>query len=60
MGRVLFFEDLFADDDEEAMATAKARATIRPIELWRGNQKLATFGASELGPEAEDGAGGHG
>jgi hypothetical protein len=58
MGRVLFFEDLFCDSDEEAMAAAEARATDRPTELWRGDRKLATFGASDLGSEPDDGAGG--
>jgi hypothetical protein len=57
MGRVLFFEDLFADDDEAAMAEAKARATDRPIELWRGNNKLATFAASVLDSDHDGGAG---
>ena len=57
MGRVLFFEDLFADDDEAAMAEAKARATDRPTELWRGNNKLATFAASSAEPDRDGEAG---
>ena len=55
MGRVLFFEDIFADDDDEAMAKAKERATDRPVELWRGDRKVGFIEASE--PEA--GSGGH-
>jgi hypothetical protein len=58
MGRVLFFEDLFADDDEAAMKAAEARATDRATELWRGDRKLATFAASE--PDSNpDGKPGH-
>ena len=57
MGRVLFFEDLFADDDETAKAEARARATDRPVELWRGNEKLAIFAASELGEDDQPGYG---
>ena len=57
MGRVLFFEDLFADDDAAAMKAAEARATDRAIELWRGDRKLATFAASELGSGADDESG---
>jgi len=56
MGRVLFFEDLFADDDEDAMKQAAARATDRPVELWRGDRKVGFIEASE--PDA--GADGHG
>jgi hypothetical protein len=56
MGRVLFFEDLFADDDEDAMKQAEARATDRPVELWRGDRKVATIAASEPGADGE----GHG
>ena len=57
MGRVLFFEDLFDDNDEAAIAEAKARATDRPIELWRGNEKLGIFAASELGDDEQPGYG---
>jgi hypothetical protein len=46
MGRVLFFEDLFADSDEAAIAAATEKATDRPVELWRGNNKIATIAAS--------------
>ena len=56
MGRVLFFEDIFADDDEEAMKEAQARAIDRPVELWRGDRKVGTCDASN--PDA--GGGGHG
>jgi hypothetical protein len=56
MGRVLFFEDLFADDDEDAKKQAQARATDWPVELWRGDRKVATFDASDPGA----GGGGHG
>jgi hypothetical protein len=50
MGRILFFEDLFADDDKSALAAARERATGRPIEVWRGDQKLATIAASAAEP----------
>jgi hypothetical protein len=56
MGRVLFFEDIFADDDADAMKQAEARATDRPVELWRGDRKVATIAASDPGADGD----GHG
>ncbi len=54
MGRVLYFEDIFADSDEEAMKEAQARAVERSTELWKGDRKVGFCEASN--PEA---GGGH-
>ena len=51
-GHFVGFEEIEADDDAAALASARASVGQRPAELWCGRRKVASLGdgaASEPG-----------